>query len=267
MKGTQSFGTSRRVAAATACAILFLLLDLAFCTHAIPARPARLSISLPALSQSATAPSHSAVSGFILSPDLPTPTGLEASEIPDAPTVTDLRYSAHLVELPERTGELKEGSLRREGDGHLLYITAAAEVGGTLYLSGFATPKTDNSYGGRGEIAPLLEQLFQPEMMDITSQALTSMIRDNYTALLLSCASDSKAIQSFYAVDGALGAALTAMDGQLLWEVEVVTAADFSPATSYFTLIGASQVCRFTFDSGGRPAAYENTGNFVRYLR
>ena len=151
------------------------------------------------------------------------------------------------------------------------YITDMIEFNGSIYLSAYSVPRLedeDRSYGGRNEIAAVLDYLFSNGIWEISSEELTPMVRDNYTAILLMCDPITGTPQEFYSAEGSLGGKLSLSDsGMLLWDVESITTTFFSPATSSFTIGGTSYVFRYTFDSAGGLVGQEKTGEIVNYRR
>lgn len=151
------------------------------------------------------------------------------------------------------------------------YITDMIEYNGNIYLSAYAVPRLaneDQSAGGRYEIAGVLNYLFDNNIWEISSDELTPMVRDNYTAMLLVCEPNAGKPQEYYSVNGSLGGKLSVSDtGNLLWDVESITSTFFSPATSSFTIGGTSYVFRYTFDTSGMLISQEKTGEVVNYRR
>ena len=151
------------------------------------------------------------------------------------------------------------------------YIADMIEYNGNIYLSSYAVPKLedeDQSAGGRYEIAAVLNYLFDNGIWEISSEELTPMVRDNYTAMLLVCNPTTGTPQEFYSVKGSLGGKLSLSEaGALLWDVESIATTFFSPATSSFTIGGSSYVFRYTFDSAGRLVSQTKTGEVAIYRR
>ncbi len=170
----------------------------------------------------------------------------------------------------DRKGNITE-SFSYGGEDAYYYITDMIAFNGNIYLSAYSVPKLvdeDQSAGGRCEIAAVLDYLFDNGIWEISSEELTPMVRDNYTAMLLVCDPNAGTPQEFYSVKGSLGGELSLSDsGMLLWDVESITTTFFSPATSSFTIGGTSYVFRYTFDSNGRLVSQEKTGEVVNYRR
>ena len=147
-------------------------------------------------------------------------------------------------------------------------ITDMIEFGGRLYLSAYAYPKPTDDYG-RYEIGNILNYVFDKyKDMDISSEELTPMVRDNYTAVLLLCDPEGGAPKTFYSVKGSLGGSLALnAAGQMTWEVEAVQSTFFSPATSSFTIGGTCEIFRYTFDPAGNLLKQEDTGETTGYHR
>ena len=171
--------------------------------------------------------------------------------------------------------------LKMDGDGVLTdnftygsddcdyYITDMIEFEGQVFLSAYAVPKQHDA-GGRHEIADLLAYTFQKGLggNEVTSEELTPLVRDNYTAMLLMCDPESGQPRTFYSVEGSLGGKLSVNDaGQLEWNVESIVSTFFSPFTSSFTIGGTCKVFMYTFDAFGNLTGSSDTGDTVRYAR
>lgn len=146
------------------------------------------------------------------------------------------------------------------------------EWGGKVYVSAYATPKPGEDepiYGISSEIDHILDYVFNLEGWKISSEELTTMVRDNYAAVLLVCdPNHGGKLQVFYTIPGSLGADLMISDdGRLIWETESITTTFFSPATSSFTIGGVCTVYQYAFDAEsvlvGRGKSGETT-NFRR---
>ena len=167
----------------------------------------------------------------------------------------------------DREGNLLD-SFTYEGEDCDYHIADMIEFGGRVYLSAYAVPEQADDWGGRDEIANILDYLFKNDIWDISSEELTPLVRDNYTAVLLLCAPEGGAPETFYSVKGSLGGKLAVNDaGELMWDVESVAYTFFSPATSSFTIGGTCQVFRYTFDTAGHFLQQEDTGETVPYHR
>ena len=139
-----------------------------------------------------------------------------------------------------------------DSDQSYYYITDMLELDGKLYLSTYMTPKrTGITTNTRYEIHDILDYIFSEERWGITSEELTPLVQENYTAVLLVCDPASGTPQEFYSVDGSLGGKLGISDaGHLTWDVERITTAYFSLATSAFTIAGGCAVYQSTFCDG-----------------
>lgn len=110
--------------------------------------------------------------------------------------------------------------------------------------------------------------LFDNNIWEISSEELTPMVRDNYTALLLVCEPKTGKPQEFYSVKGSLGGKPSASDaGNLIWDVESITSTFFSPATNSFTIGGTSYVFRYSFDALGLLMSQEKTDEIVNFRK
>ena len=166
----------------------------------------------------------------------------------------------------DREGNVTDSFSYKEDDCEY-YITDLIEFEGQVYLSAYAVPmQTDE--GGRHEIANVLDYIFSKEEWEISSEELTPLVRDNYTAVLLLCDPEGGRPKTFYSVEGSLGGKLSVNDSnQLEWNVESVTSTFFSPATSSFSIGGSCKVFRYSFDAEGALMGQTDTGETVPYRR
>ena len=148
-------------------------------------------------------------------------------------------------------------------------FTHILEFNGNIYLSAYAVPRTDDRGASSGyELEEVVRYLFDNNIWEISSEELTPMVRDKYTALLLVCDPKTGKPNEFYSVKGSLGGELSVSDtGNLLWDVESITSTFFSPATSSFTIGGTSYVFRYAFDTSGLLISQEKTDEVVNFRR
>lgn len=173
--------------------------------------------------------------------------------------------TARLAKL-NRDGSFMD-SFTYEGEDCDYYLADMAEFEGRIYLSAYAVPKQMDE-GGRHEIASILDYLFSNNIWEISSEELTPLVRNNYTAVLLLCDPKGGAPETFYSVKGSLGGKLAVNNSEeLAWDVESVVNTFFSPATSSFTIGGTCQVFRYTFDGEGTLLRQEDTGETMPYHR
>jgi hypothetical protein len=143
------------------------------------------------------------------------------------------------------------------------------EYNGLIYLSAYSVPVTEDeeNQGSRQDIAAILKYIFDGRL-DISNEELTDLVREHFTAVLLVCSPESGRPQEFYSVKGSLGGRLALDDSKkLTWDVESITDTFFSPATSAFTIGGASYVYRYTFDQDGRLLERVKTDEVVDFYR
>ena len=174
--------------------------------------------------------------------------------------------TARIAKL-DREGNLLD-SFAYEEEDCWYFITDMIEYGGRIYLSAYAVPKQTNEWGSRHEIVNILDYVFSRDSLEIPSEELTPLVRDNYTAVLLLCDPEGGAPETFYSVKGSLGGKLAVNDaGKLVWDVESVASTFYSPLTSSFTIGGTCQVFRYTFDTAGNLLGQKDTGETVPYRR
>ena len=164
-----------------------------------------------------------------------------------------------------------EDSFTYTSDKDLYFITDMIEYNGSIYLSANTVPKLvpgAGSAGGRHDVAHVLNEIFNREILEIPNTELTELMRNNYTAALLVCDPASGIPQTFYTVKGSFGAGLSISEkGNLLWNVESITDSFFSPMTSSFSIGGQSYVYRYAFDRDGKIISQEKTGEITQFRK
>ena len=144
------------------------------------------------------------------------------------------------------------------------FLTDMIEFEGKIYLSAYAVPKLPAEY--TYETYWIYNQL--GDVWDITSEVLTPVVRDNYTAMLLVCDPKTGTPQAFYSVKGSLGGELALGEkGTLLWDVESIVTTSFHPLVSSFPLQGTCHVYRYTFAPNGTLLRQEKTGELAPFAR
>ncbi|MBR7083348.1 MAG: hypothetical protein IKI51_04935 [Clostridia bacterium] len=178
----------------------------------------------------------------------------------------NVRHTARLVKL-DRWGNVLD-NFTYEEDGVNYYITDMAEFGGKIYLSAYAVAAQSGA-GGRDDIANIINSIWEnhKDDMNISDEELTPIVRDNYTAVLLVCDTESGEPTTFYSVKSSLGAELQVADGRLEWNVQTIVNAFFSPATSSFSIGGTCMVYKYSFDTSGVLVEQKDTGETVSFRR
>ena len=168
----------------------------------------------------------------------------------------------------DRKGNILE-SFSYKTEGICYHITDMIEFGGKIYLSAYAVPTVDAQEPlAYMEIASILKYLRDNRIVIISSEEFTPIVRENYTAMLLVCDPDIGTPQAFYSVKGSLGGKFSLSDsGDLVWDVESITTAKYSPATSSHTIAGTCYVFRYTFDKTGALIGQEKTDEITEYRR
>ena len=172
--------------------------------------------------------------------------------------------TSRLVKL-DREGNIID-NFAYEGEDCDYYITDMAEFEGKVYLSAYAVPKQTDE-GGRDEIANILDYIFAKDNWDITSEELTPVVRDNFTAVLLLCDPNGGTPENFYSVKGSQGGTLSAGENGLEWNVNSIVSTYFSPMTSSHTIRASCDVYRYTFNSSGALIECSDTGEKDSYWR
>lgn len=150
------------------------------------------------------------------------------------------------------------------------YITSMIEYNNNIFLSAYAVSKlypNEKDYGGRFEIARILGYVFDNENIDISSEELTKLVRENYTAILLVCNPETGVPNEFFSVNGSIGANLFINEeNKLIWETESISDTYLSLGTSSFTIGGSSYIYRHEFDEQGKIKNIEKTDE-IRVFR
>ena len=157
---------------------------------------------------------------------------------------------------------------RIEGEDCDYFISDMAEFEGKIYLSARAVPPAEAGKKYRNDLTEvLLDLMFRQGAREMTSEELTPMIRDNYTAVLLICDPDGGMPETFYSVEGCLGGALHVRGtGTLEWEVQSVTSSEYVVRSAY-TIDGLAKIWQYTFDENGELLKQEDTGNTETFRR
>lgn len=160
-------------------------------------------------------------------------------------------------------------SFSYDGADIYYHITDMMEYEGKIYLSTYATPKCEDDINvGRWEIESILNYLFTNDIFEISSEELTPIVRNNYTAILLVCDPGSGTPEEFYSVDGSLGGKLSlTASGELSWDVESITTTFYSPATSSFTIGGTCYVYKYEFNRSGELITSTKTDEIINFRR
>ncbi len=170
----------------------------------------------------------------------------------------------------DREGNITETFTYESDDSHYS-IMDMIEFNGKVYLSAYAVPICDSehqSFGSRGEIDSILDYLFDKKKYEISSEELTPMVREKYTAILLACDPISGVALEVYSVDGSLGGELSLTEsGELMWNVESITSTFFSLETSSFTIGGECSVYKYTFNKAGELLGQRKTDEITQYRR
>lgn len=160
------------------------------------------------------------------------------------------------------------GSFALNGEDCQYVLTHMRLHRGLLYLSGYAFETAGDDLSFQREISPVLEKVFAQEHFSISSEELTPMIREIYTAVLFVWAPGEALPQTFYAVPGSLGGSLSVTEGgDLLWDVESISSTYLSLATSSFTIDGASRIWKYSFSPDGSLSGCQATEEAVPFRR
>ncbi|HJD24088.1 MAG TPA: hypothetical protein H9694_08085 [Firmicutes bacterium] len=165
------------------------------------------------------------------------------------------------------------GAVQYEADDMYYHITDMVEFEGKLYLSAYAFPIEGNIsreinavLNAFGQEYSNSKEFFQNE--ESIDKVLTPLTRENYTAVLLVCAPKTGTPQAVYTVDGGIGGGLDLSDaGQLIWNVESLSATSYSPFTSAYTIQGACRVYQAVIGGNGSLKSWKDSGELTAFYR
>jgi len=162
-------------------------------------------------------------------------------------------------------------TLSYRDDKYVYNFTDMIEFQGHLYLSAYTHPKSDDCNLGREggyAIKYMLDKILSGEKSsgEFTSEELTPLIRDSYTAVLLVCDLKDGIPEVFYTVNGSKGGKLSVNNmGELQWNVESITTGYEAIYSNSHTFYGTCKVFRYTFDENGKLLNQEETGEITGY--
>jgi hypothetical protein len=163
-----------------------------------------------------------------------------------------------------------EATLKYEANDYFYIITDMIEYNNKIYLSGYSARKTEanQTYTRRAEIANVFTYIRENKLHKISSEELVPLIRVNYTALLLVCEDLNDMPRVVYTIPEVMGSSLyTSETGELLWDIENIIHAIYSPATSSFTIGGISKVFQYSFNENEEFLSQTYTGKQAEYRR
>lgn len=161
------------------------------------------------------------------------------------------------------------GDFRYESEECDFYISDFCEHNGTVYISGYATPKAPNDYRNylMRDLYSLRIKLSSFENRDkyihnsFTKEELLAMFREHFTAVLLVCGPDAGTPQEFYSVAGSLGDEVYVTGDSVCWFTKDIIDSSFSATVEVDNMGGVTTtdpkyaiLCRFyanTFNTDG----------------
>ncbi len=141
-----------------------------------------------------------------------------------------------------------EGNLLRdfryESEENDFFISDLCEYNGTVYISGYSTPKAPEEYRNymMRDLYAIVDNIHSFDNRDkyvnnsFTKEELLSMFRDQFTAVLLVCGPDAGTPQEFYSVAGSLGDEVYVTGDSVCWFTKDIIDCSYSPQE--ITMIG-----------------------------
>ncbi|MBQ0101452.1 MAG: hypothetical protein KBT31_01470, partial [Firmicutes bacterium] len=167
----------------------------------------------------------------------------------------------------DREGNLTDGfSIEEEG---LYYeIVDLAEYDGRLYLSASASrisgdETTRSTYTNTTYIRRYLYENY--EMKAVPGEVLTSLMRENFTAVIFVCDPSDGTVKTYYSVKGSFGGELSVnTSGQLEWTTTNIVNSSYWYMNSFRYLCACREII-YTFDENGGLIGSKDTGRAVSY--
>ena len=133
-----------------------------------------------------------------------------------------------------------EGNLLRdfryESEENDFFISDLCEYNGTVYISGYSTPKAPEEYRNymMRDLYAIVDNIHSFDNRDkyvnnsFTKEELLSMFRDQFTAVLLVCGPDAGTPQEFYSVAGSLGDEVYVTGDSVCWFTKDIIDSSYS---------------------------------------
>lgn len=148
------------------------------------------------------------------------------------------------------------GDFRYDSEECDFYISDLCEHNGTVYISGYSTPKApDYKDFYKRNILVLRETLWEAEDSEegLSDEERTALFRENFTAVLLACEPNSGTPKEFYSVKGSLGDEVYVNNGSVCWFTKDIIASSYAPQVTelignvYHVVSGSrySATCQF----------------------
>ncbi len=159
--------------------------------------------------------------------------------------LTDSGYLVHLtsyitIEFSRVLKLDSEGNLlgdfRYESEENDFFISDLCEHNGTVYISGYSTPKAPEGYRNylKRDLYALKDKLSDFANRDklinnsFTKEELLSMFREQFTAVLLICGPDNGTPQEFYSITGSLGDEVYVAGDSVCWFTKDIIDSSYS---------------------------------------
>lgn len=122
--------------------------------------------------------------------------------------------------------------IRYESEECDFYISDLCEYHGAVYISGYSTPKAPADYtnSSNRNIITLMLTLWEsiPKGETLSAEALTTLFREQFTAVLLICEPGSGTPKEFYSVPGSLGDEVYLNNGSVCWFTKDIISGTYS---------------------------------------
>lgn len=120
------------------------------------------------------------------------------------------------------------GDFRYESEECDFYISDFCEYNGTVYISGYSTPKAPEEIVAYSRRDIFMLNMELADGVVRSDEELLDLFRDNFTAVLLACEPDSGTPKEFYSVAGSLGDELYVTGDSVCWFTKDIIDSSYS---------------------------------------
>ena len=125
------------------------------------------------------------------------------------------------------------GDFRYESEENDFFISDLCEHNGTVYISGYVTPKAQEGYDNylMRNIYTLMDKVHDAWYWGdgCTHDELLTLFREQFTAVLLVCGQSGDTLQEFYSVAGSLGDEVYVAGDSVCWFTKGIIDCSYSP--------------------------------------
>ncbi len=165
-----------------------------------------------------------------------------------------------LIRIDKNVNKLAE--FRFFSNNEIYRLSDVASLGNDLYISGY-TLRDENA-------EERIDKILLENDGKLNELELVSMLKDNYTAVLLKCDYETGEVKSFYSKDGAIGGMFSVSDdGLLTWSVNSIASATYKIShfqeTAFVHISGVCAVYEYEFTKDGQLISDKRTDKVISF--